>query len=480
MTTKKQFEEIITELIQSTGHASANLMKEAGEYISKANLTKKNIYVEIILKKQENAIPQRIGSCAYLCMLCKPDAKIKKVFLEHELTSVREQAAKALLHTSSVKDIPLIAERLKKEQMFRIKRWLLYALANMKCEKANQAIRNYSPEAELFSDYSKILGEKIPPKNIELESFMGKKIPLIIHTVSGFEDSWLKKYSRKGTCLGNGYIKLEKPEKINTWITHKDCFGIAIPLADYLNNQTNMQEVFPKPLTYKVLYLNKIQKEKSLLSSIMQSLASTGWVFSKDSPLTVQLLNPNQPLLYIECESTRYPFYHPAGINKVVANCIASFVLPESGRVLDPCCGGGTLLIETSNQHPGCQLMGIDKEYNYIQQARRNGKLLNKNISFQKGDGTYTKLGNESVDFILTNPPFGNRIKLGKNRFYEKLIRESKRVLQRKGKLIIYTTQKKQILQEAQRVGFLLEREWKLSLKKIQPSVFVFRKKDPR
>ncbi|MFJ7073142.1 methyltransferase domain-containing protein [Streptomyces sp. NPDC098781] len=77
-------------------------------------------------------------------------------------------------------------------------------------------------------------------------------------------------------------------------------------------------------------------------------------------------------------------------------------------RVLDPCCGAGTLLIEAHHTVPGTTLLGFDVDPVACQAARRNAGPLP--VTVGHGDAGALPLADRAVDRVLCNPPWGAQV----------------------------------------------------------------------
>ncbi len=102
----------------------------------------------------------------------------------------------------------------------------------------------------------------------------------------------------------------------------------------------------------------------------------------------------------------------PASIHPADAAALIRFAFPEEehkppARVLDPCCGSGTLLIEYGNYAKG-RLFGVDIAHKAIDAARENAKSARLDIQLVRKDLTEFIAG-EPFDAVIANLPFGLR-----------------------------------------------------------------------
>ncbi|MEU7658501.1 methyltransferase domain-containing protein [Streptomyces lincolnensis] len=77
-------------------------------------------------------------------------------------------------------------------------------------------------------------------------------------------------------------------------------------------------------------------------------------------------------------------------------------------RVLDPCCGAGTLLIEAALARPGARFHGFDLSPASVTAARANAGDLP--VRVRRGDAGRLPLPDACVDRVLCNPPWGAQV----------------------------------------------------------------------
>ncbi len=131
---------------------------------------------------------------------------------------------------------------------------------------------------------------------------------------------------------------------------------------------------------------------------------------------------------------------HPA---IAAALCRYSLEFCEPGkplRVLDPCCGSGTLLIERGLLSPCAALTGVDIAKNAIDMAKENGHLAHSPARFlQKDCLAFT--ADAPFDLVISNLPFGSRVGTHKDneRLYAGLVEKLPEWLAPGGTAILYT-----------------------------------------
>ncbi|GAB2735197.1 TRM11 family SAM-dependent methyltransferase [Streptomyces bullii] len=84
-------------------------------------------------------------------------------------------------------------------------------------------------------------------------------------------------------------------------------------------------------------------------------------------------------------------------------------------RVLDPCCGAGTLLIEAALAHPGARCEGFDLSREAVATARANAAAAAAAppLTVHRADAGRLPLPDGTADRVLCNPPWGTQVHPG-------------------------------------------------------------------
>jgi ribosomal protein L3 glutamine methyltransferase len=89
----------------------------------------------------------------------------------------------------------------------------------------------------------------------------------------------------------------------------------------------------------------------------------------------------------------------------------------EPNRILDMCCGGGSLTILMAMMYPNAEVVGVDLSKEALELAKENVQLhgLGKNINLVESDlfsywktGAPLYSGNKFYDLMICNPPYVN------------------------------------------------------------------------
>lgn len=117
--------------------------------------------------------------------------------------------------------------------------------------------------------------------------------------------------------------------------------------------------------------------------------------------------------------------------------------LEGKGRLLDPFCGSGTILIEAGKVFPNLELYGSDRREEAIEGAKANieANHLYQRVHFKQLDARDLKEGYPANYFraIVTNPPYGMHLgpEIDFFRLYLKLLQGAAKVLEPGGRLVL-------------------------------------------
>ena len=133
----------------------------------------------------------------------------------------------------------------------------------------------------------------------------------------------------------------------------------------------------------------------------------------------------------------------PASMHPATAAAVLRYAMEHmrvNARVLDPCCGSGTLLIERGKLAPTGSLTGVDIAHKAIDIARENAKAAQSSAKFVCNDMLRFQ-AERKYDEIIANLPFGNRVGSHKNNelLYAGLLDRLPQWLNKDGVAILYT-----------------------------------------
>ena len=162
----------------------------------------------------------------------------------------------------------------------------------------------------------------------------------------------------------------------------------------------------------------------------------------------------------------------PGSLKPTVAAALASLVGVGPGmQVLDPCCGAGTILIES--QAYQAQAWGGDIDLQAVMAARQNAAEAGASIQLQCWDALSLPIAGQSVDRVISNLPWGRAVKTAKDlaALYTGIGKEIKRVLAPGGKAAFLTNQPELV----QINGLKCETQLEISLFGQTPTILVWR-----
>ncbi|MCM6773887.1 methyltransferase domain-containing protein [Nocardia sp. CDC159] len=98
----------------------------------------------------------------------------------------------------------------------------------------------------------------------------------------------------------------------------------------------------------------------------------------------------------------------PGSLHPPLAAAMAQLADIRPGhRVLDPCCGAGTLLIEAAHQQADASYRGFDLDPVAVSAARSNAL---RHMDIERADAADLPIATSEVDRILCNPPWGEQV----------------------------------------------------------------------
>jgi 23S rRNA G2445 N2-methylase RlmL len=131
-----------------------------------------------------------------------------------------------------------------------------------------------------------------------------------------------------------------------------------------------------------------------------------------------------------------------------IAYCMALLSeISHKDTVLDPMCGSGTILIESSIFEPK-MLIGGDINPDALEATKANVNSFDTSLDIQLKlwDSTSLPLQDNSVNKIICNLPFGKQIEVEDiDQFYQEVFQEFIRVTKSNGKIVILTSYTKTI-----------------------------------
>lgn len=136
-----------------------------------------------------------------------------------------------------------------------------------------------------------------------------------------------------------------------------------------------------------------------------------------------------------------YQQIHLPGVLKpsVAAALVMLGQVKPAMRVLDPCCGTGTILVEAACQ--GAKVCGGDNNAIAVAAARTKVVAAEVAASIQHWDAQALPLDDAVVDRVITNLPWGRQVSVNTDlmSLYQRMFTELQRVLKPAGRLVVLT-----------------------------------------
>jgi tRNA (guanine6-N2)-methyltransferase len=206
-----------------------------------------------------------------------------------------------------------------------------------------------------------------------------------------------------------------------------------------------------------------------------------GWVYSEDdakADLNVRVFIEGETAVVgirLGARSLSKRLYKqehvPGSLKPAVAAALLRLAdIAPGTRILDPCCGAGTILIEAGLD--GWIPFGGDIDPQAIAAARFNADQADARVYLQHWDARALPISNKSVDRVISNLPWGRAVSTNVSLqvLYQEISDEIERVLVTGGKAVLLTNLPD--LVEFKRLKW--ERKFEISLFGQTPTIMVW------
>jgi len=163
----------------------------------------------------------------------------------------------------------------------------------------------------------------------------------------------------------------------------------------------------------------------------------------------------------------------PGSLKPTVAAALAMLVEVKPGmRVLDPCCGAGTTLIEA--QDYGVWAWGGDTAWTALTASRQNAVEGSAAVALQQWDARALPIAGGTIDRVISNLPWGREVATVGDlaSLYRKMGQEIKRVLAPEGRAALLVNQPELLTIE----GLHCEKQIEISLYGQNPTITIWTK----
>ena len=445
---------------------------------------------------------------------------------------VRKNAARLAGALACEKDSPALVEALKQEETRMVRPSLILALGAMQTEEAQQVLAAYTvAEAQSPSEEKHVKEEKqalmtarasyVTTVRHTLKA-MPRNLKAELRCVDAMEEVLVKELeamAMPARKLGRGRVgvQLTSPKALNAVRTWRELLfpivsGVRLDAkAAQLIGETagtkllrflELTHTGEPPYAYRIeirgqeVDRGKLARE---IAAAVEEAVDTAAGGSRlvnapsayESEIRVEMFR-NTCNVYMKLHTfpdTRFAYrkgavsasIHPATAAGIMR--LAAEYFQPGARVLDPCCGSGTMLIERALYDTCSKLTGVDIAASAIRTAQTNveaagleAELLTKNCTRFEA--------RERYDEVISNLPFGNRVGNHENNveLYQELLKKLPKWLKRGGTAILYTMEL-QLLEELlmkHRSTLSLERIIRTEAGGLQPGIFIVKCNDIR
>lgn len=236
----------------------------------------------------------------------------------------------------------------------------------------------------------------------------------------------------------NGDSVLVRASSVDKLLQLRSMQSMLIPVASNLNENAGghfrfcsrfMQDFFESctagdpPYGYRIELRGNVPNRSARIK-IFASIMDTEKLLNTPSAYELELIFETLPRCKNRCNvyarptffnDTRFDYREeslPASIHPATAAAIIRYArehMKPNARVLDPCCGSGTMLIEREKFMPVEGLTGVDIAHRAIEIARGNAKKAGSKAKFVCNDMLRFE-AKRPYDEIIANLPFGNRV----------------------------------------------------------------------
>lgn len=489
--------------------------------LSEADAVFEHVF-ELFLSGDEAA---RSAAAAFLCRAAKKakyKAQLQRLFEHREplyaaLASgnakLRKNAARLIGALEQERDAPALIQALKSETRRFVIPSILLALGSAGGDEALLALREYEiaePSDETEQKHSR---EALAAKNIALD----KLSPPAKHEFTGFEGPVAAEL-RAPRNLVSALVKELKALKIEPHGIGSDRLSVStsdpgllfkarsfyellFPVASNLPADPEaaagatvpaMERFFTQyhsgagPYKYRLELRGEF--DRAAFARDYVAAASSKLLINSPSAYELELRfearGENRMDTYIKLytlHDKRFDYrLHalPASIHPATAAALLRYALPgvkPGARVMDPCCGSGTMLIERAMLAPCSAISGIDISARAIEAARANAAAAGVRSKFSNKD--YLRFTADILyDEVISNLPFGNRVGSHSDNkmLYSGILDMLPKWLRKGGKAVLYTMEYnllKRLI--SRRPGLKLILQAKTEAGGLEPHVFV-------
>ncbi|PRX49181.1 23S rRNA G2445 N2-methylase RlmL [Prauserella shujinwangii] len=162
----------------------------------------------------------------------------------------------------------------------------------------------------------------------------------------------------------------------------------------------------------------------------------------------------------------------PGSLHPPLASALVRLAAPPAGaRLLDPCCGTGTIPVEAALAGSGLSIVGSDRDPAAVAAAAANG--AGTGVRWVVADAGALPVPSGAVDVVVSNPPWDRQVPPSGALAREpgRLYRELHRVLRPGGRAVLLVPDAEAAVAEAKAAGFALRGRRAVSLSGRHPEI---------
>ena len=394
------------------------------------------------------------AACGFLCACAKKKAMKENIALrlndersalynalQNDASKMRKNAARLCGALANPADEKALIEALEKEDTRYVRPSLILALGAVGGEAATQTLVNYVVEPgdpkHMSAEKEALTMARARCIHVEKHSFKApqKAVDLELRAPKWLSDELAWELRQKGFAPRRSFTEAVtlKTANIEELFKVRSFFEILFPLGKCERSMAAIAEAAAPfaplleschegkpPFAYRIEIRGSIADRAAMTKGLAAMLdgeklhnAPSGY----EAELRVEFGTKNVKLyakLYT-LKDTRFDYrketlpasIHPATAAAVIRSARA-YMRPDA-RVLDVCCGSGTMLFERERFIPCAGLTGVDIAHKAIDAARENAKAGESRAKFVVNDCLRFN-ADRPYDEIISNLPFGNRV----------------------------------------------------------------------
>ncbi|MBR5949005.1 MAG: methyltransferase [Clostridia bacterium] len=407
--------------------------------------------------------------------------------LSNESPKLRRNAARLIgAFSRSETDAALVIERLKVEETRFVRPSLLLALGSIGGESAEAALRAYTPAPPADESEKKHYEEEVEALKLaraacmkhEKHEFTGldREYEIELAAPDRLTSQLAKELDELGIeCFDERRASLKVKTHDYTGLFRARCFSEALFTVGSLEKLTAEDAAkafaafvpeFMKrahagepPYRYRIELRGdrKAESDTTAFKKALRDALDSGDLINSPADYEIELRIEDAPAgarLYLKLFTVRDERFSyrkesiPASMNPATAAAVLRFAeehLTVNARVIDPCCGSGTLLIERGLLSPCDSLTGVDIAHKAIDASRINADSASLKYGIKQAKFICNNILRFEVkrpyDELICNLPFGNRVgdHSSCEKLYTGLLDKLPKLLRPGGTAILYT-----------------------------------------